>query len=45
MKLYFIAVHNNTIKQCLEIAAIWASCVSGTIMLQITVKYLILPSQ
>jgi len=32
-------IHNNTIKQYLEIAAISPHCLSGPIMLQITVKY------
>ena len=33
------AIHSNTIKQHPDIAAIWPHCLSGTIMLQITVKY------
>jgi len=33
------AIHNNTIKQYLEIAAISPRCLIGPIMLQITVEY------
>jgi len=39
IKMFFNDIHNNTIKQYLEIAAISPHCLSGPIMLQITVKY------
>jgi len=35
----FNAIHNNTNKQYLEITAISPYCLSGTVMLQIIVKY------
>jgi len=33
------AIQNNAIKQYLDIDAIWPHCLSGPIMLQITVRY------
>jgi len=37
--IFFNAIHNNTMKQYLEIAANWPHCLSGPIMTQITIKH------